>query len=602
MKKRIKMMEVWYREQKISVETLIPVLHFILTFFFERILFVFSNNWDVFVEVPRKTSVSNLTENVIVYCLSKMWALVIIYLIWKLIFAIVNKKIPRDITVLFLLIYVVGAFVNLLNYPSLVSIDNYATYSYAIRFLPSYWHSIFTGALYAGSMMVLPHPFSIFLFRLLAFDATVAYIYCKLRKVYHGSNLCFLALLFLVLPETLNILANPYRTHDYVTLCLFYFAYIFFETKEESGDKFRKLLIISVLSGFVMVWRSEGIILGLGGLCFSLLNAYKLNKKRILALLLVFAGAFACFSKAQGIGSEKYFGQDYMMMNTLHPLYSILNNPNANFSYAGASEDLEALGAVTPVEFLKQYGDTAGYRNYNYSVRGHVDFNQSGVDDETAARYMRAYFRIILHNLNDYLNVQINFFFGSLGIGSRHAVYSYTDEEKTELAPFVYNFWQKGHEDIMGTFLSESWAQNTTRIYLNAIVENLKTTWRELWTGTGLNVLLHTCAVISIVVFMCVEFILACTQRTRRHIGWFIFWATNFGELCSIALFMPGSFPLYTYPILYPAYLLLCFYLADKPLKNNTLTEQNPGLHEPEPKLRTAAGKGRKALKMQSKK
>lgn len=38
---------------------LFPVVHFLLTFLFERILFVFDGNWDVFNTLPRTDSVSN---------------------------------------------------------------------------------------------------------------------------------------------------------------------------------------------------------------------------------------------------------------------------------------------------------------------------------------------------------------------------------------------------------------------------------------------------------------------------------------------------------------------------------------------------------------
>lgn len=559
------MKEIWYRNNKISIEKLFPAIHFVLTFFFERINFIFTNNWDVFVEVARKESVSDLAENVIVYCLSKLWALIIIYLIWKLFFAIIHKKIALNAVILFLIIYLFGAFVGLLNYPNLVSIDNYATYSYAIRFLPTYWHSIYTGALYAGCMMVLPHPFSIYLFCWLAFVGVVAYLYCNINDVFHGSNFRFLVLIFFVLPETYKMIIDPYRSCIYATLCLFYYAHIFFETKKGNWNSIKKLLIVALLSAFVMVWRSEGIILGFGGFCFVLINVSKLDIKRMAALLLVFVSAFVCLSKFQGLGAEKYFGRDYSIINTMAPLVSILNDPNANLSYEGADDDLEALEAVTPVEIIKQYG-LSGFRSYNYHVRSHVDFNQSMVDDEISSKYMRAYYRILLHNLNDYLNVQINFFFTSLGVQARHTVYSYNGDEKIELNSFVYDFWKNGAVDLRESFLTNRWEHSSKRIYLNTIAGNLITAWNEFWSTYGLNTILHACMFLSVVMLTCVEFILAFVEKNKCHIGWFILWTTCFGEMCGIALFMPGGYASYIYPVLYSAYLFLCLYLIDKPL------------------------------------
>ena len=43
-----------------------------------------------------------------------------------------------------------------------LEIDNYTNYAMAIRFLPTYWQGIFTGAVYAGGLLFFPHSHQYF--------------------------------------------------------------------------------------------------------------------------------------------------------------------------------------------------------------------------------------------------------------------------------------------------------------------------------------------------------------------------------------------------------------------------------------------------------
>ena len=258
-----------------------------------------------------------------VYLLSKIWAGIIIWILWKIIFGIFYKRISKETSVLFLSIYIIGVFVGLISFPDSLglSIDNYYTYAYAIRFLPTYWHSIFTGALYAGSMMVIPHPFSIFLFQWMAFNLIAAYIYSGINKFWTGRKYKFCVLLLYCLPETYYTVFDPYRSHYYTIFCVFYFSYLFFAIKEkEKHNNLQSMVLIAILSSFIMVWRSEGLFIGVGGFLCALIFIFELNIKRVFFIIITFTVSFLCFHKIQGIGSEKYYGQDYMFINTLTPL------------------------------------------------------------------------------------------------------------------------------------------------------------------------------------------------------------------------------------------------------------------------------------------
>ena len=220
---------------------------------------------------------------------------------------------------------------------------------------------------------------------------------------------------------------------------------------------------------------------------------------------------------------------------------------------------MEALGDVVPIETIKQYGMT-GYRNYNYML-GHEDFNQSLVDDETADNYMRAYYRIVFYNIEDYLDVQVNLFYSSLQIDCKHTTYSYSGDEYVKMDNFVYDVWRYGYDAIRDTPLTYRWAENFVRKKLSAVVSALVVVWRELWTAWG--VFLHAGAVIVNIVILCLELILTIIERKREHFMWVVLFATVFFEMCAIVLFMPAGFPVYLYPILYADYILIYFYIIN---------------------------------------
>lgn len=548
-----------------QVEYLIPVLHFLATFLIERSRFIFSRNWSYVNEIARADVISDKAELVITYIISKIFAGIIIFLLWKMIFGVVNGRIPKSCVILFGVIYLIGLVVGWFFFPDMFSlaIDNYTTYSQSIRFLPTYWQSIYTGGLYAGFMMIVPHPFAIFAFQWLAFVAVVAYIYCKVDGWLAGSGAKYLVLLFFVLPETYDLVFDAYRNNYYAMLCMFYFAYLFFAARKgEKKDHIAEMIVITVLSAFIMVWRSEGILIGAAGMLYLCLFAYKLHWKRLLSLGVVFICSFCLLSSLQDIGAKKYYGEDYMIINTTDVLYGIFNDPNANLSYEGAEEDLAAIEAVVPVQVLKEAGMT-GYRNYNFTM-GRPNFNQSLADDETAAAYMAAYYRIISKNVAGYLNIQANVFFQALQIDAKHIAYDYQGEKISNLEYFDYYRWKIGRSELKDTFYTEVWEVNEIRILVNSIFAWMMQMWRELWNNTGINVILHAVAIIADILIVCVEFIKWIVEKKGKHFGNFMLFTVLIGEFAAVLLFMPVGRRAYMFPMLYSSYLLIFLYVGEK--------------------------------------
>lgn len=564
-----------YLLNRSNVKYIIPVIHFLLTFLWERILFKFSGNLNPGATLVRNKYVSDTVEWALVYIASKVFAGIIIWLLWKLIFGIIEKKIPRKIMLLFGMIFLIGFIAGVFGYPDIfgIEIDNYTNFSAVIRFLPTYWQSVFTGAVYAGCMMVIPHPFSIFIFQWLSFVAVVAYIYSGVERFMGGNKKVKYILLFLfILPESSYIMFNAYRNNFYTILCLFYFSYLLFSTRDEECG-LKRMVIIALLSSFIMVWRSEGILIGLGGMLLLFLSTYKKYGDKVIAVVLVFVATFIFLNNFQGIGSEKYYGRDYMILNTTNVLYSIFNDPNVNLAYEGAEDDLAAIEAVIPVEVLKEMGMT-GYRNYNWTV-GRADFNQTMATDEAADAYMSAYYRIIFHNVVDYLDVQINFFYNSLQLSASHETYSYSGDTYIDLEQFVYDGWVTGRDELAQTFLTVEWGNNQIRVFIFSIISFFMSVWSELLTLSGINTLLHVGAILADVFIWTRELVNLFIQKGNRNLKYFIIFTILLGETVAIMLFMPEGRQAYMYPMLYSSYLLIYFYILDLTNKNGIIVKKS---------------------------
>ncbi|MBQ1850665.1 MAG: hypothetical protein II139_09890, partial [Lachnospiraceae bacterium] len=162
----------------IKAEYLLPLLHFLASFLYEWVVLWFRPQQEIVTAVAKNDSYSNAFERIMAYGLSKLFAAIIIWATWKLIF-IVLRKFKTDRTVrLFTILFFVGLLLRIFLWPNgfIHSYDNYVTYSYAIHLYPEYWHSAYTSVVYCACIMVLPHPIAVSLFQWLFFVVDLGYL------------------------------------------------------------------------------------------------------------------------------------------------------------------------------------------------------------------------------------------------------------------------------------------------------------------------------------------------------------------------------------------------------------------------------------------
>lgn len=544
---------------------IIPLCHFLLSFLWEKRIFIYG---DYGVPLVRNENVISIeAEHCIVNILSRVFCLVFICVFWRIVFYVIKEKPARQDIVVLGSILLMGLFFGLMLYPGIIGIgiDNYTNFYSARRFQPTYWQSIYTGAYYGGCLMFIPHPSSLFIVQWSLFWAAVCYIYIGIGKIYPHKIYKYIVLVIFLFPESYYLAFNPYRNNYFAVLLLFYIAFIYLLFKNK--NKFAlidKIIVFSLITALIMVWRSEGILLGLAGLLIYIVGLFRLShqKQKIVLLLVVSFVTFFVLNHIQSLGAKKYYGKDYMILNTTNVLCSIFNDPNANLSYEGAIDDLNAIEAVVPKEVLRE-GGMRGYRDYNWT-EGRLDFNQSLATDEESSAYMSAYYRIILHNVKTYLSVQLNSFLSALYMRPAFTVYSYNSLPQVKLKSFVYDIWQQGAKEVSETWNTKAWENNMFRLTVGSRINLFCFYWRAFVFGSGIGQIFDLAFIGLLAVLFVLELLSAMKKRRFvSSIPFCVAFLAVLGELAAIILFMPEGRPEYLYPVKYASFFLFFLFCIE---------------------------------------
>ena len=466
-------MEMRLSDKRISNKWLFPFVHFWLSFLYEWTILVLHPSKDVVMAVAKSTKYSDTFERIMAYLISKLLAAFLIFFVWKLIFYVIHAWREDRALRRFCVVFVVGAAVLLLLWPGTFyrSVDNYITYSYAISLFPEYWHNAYSGFVYAACLMTIPHPFSICLFQWLLFVFNLGYFYHRLSH----SKACnrksrFLIFLLILLPETYVLISDAYRTEQYALVCMTFVFTVLLDLVERKEYDTKKFVGMALLSAFLSVWRTEGIILGTLFFVAILLFDPKRNLKRFLCFFAVFCACFLAVSFPQKVGNEKYYGSDYSIINSFCVLTNVFNRADSNLEYDGVQDDLAAIETVVPIELIRALG-MEGYRRYNYYY-GHADINQSLTSMEDGKRYVKAFYNICLHNPKIYLRTQLGMLKSVLKFRKTGYVQFARINLSREYPNYRFIGWDNGRKSLMeyplvSAWDSISWRKNLTQNVLN---------------------------------------------------------------------------------------------------------------------------------------
>ncbi len=557
---------------KKKAEYIFPIVHFMLSFIYERIIFDFSMDYSCVLAIA-KGGVSDRFEMVLTYTISKVISAIFIWYFWKLFFYLKDGGIKQTAVRNFVIFWAAGLLILSVLWPNVFfrSEDNLITYEYAINFAPEYWHSMYSGCIYAAAMMVLPFNFSINVVQWTAFAAALGYLYTGLGKCdCVDKKRKWMIFLIFAIPDTYLIFNDSYRTEQYAILCLFYISIVLLDILGKKKRSPKELVLLAVLSAFIGVWRSEGLVLGIFGFMALVFFVYKLPVKKALAWLLMVIACFAIISVPQKLGDYKYYGKDYSFINSLPTLHNILCCEDANLSYEGVSDDLAAIEAVVPVEMVA-YRGMEGYRRYNYAC-GRGDINQSLATEETSAAYMSAFYRMVLHNPVIYAKNQISFLLQALKLRNYPYIETYRYEVTKDYGPWEYKTWATGR--ALYTASCGEWMNNPLRVKLsNAIIGAYRTVtgWLE---RVGIVSAMYICAVLTEILIFLKEFIRFIKKKTDT-LGFAVFALVLLMQAAAIVCVMPAGITAYFHGYLYCTLILDLVYIMSAHGLHKSKTEVN---------------------------
>lgn len=88
------MREFFYSRKKYAL----PAIHFLLSFLYERCIFLFREEENIILSIPRNQIISGTGERILGYVISKLLAAVMIFFLWHLLFWIAgNWKTKRNL-------------------------------------------------------------------------------------------------------------------------------------------------------------------------------------------------------------------------------------------------------------------------------------------------------------------------------------------------------------------------------------------------------------------------------------------------------------------------------------------------------------------------
>jgi len=544
-----------------------PGIHFLLTFLFERLFnFRFYNNWEVVRTTALNTFFSDTFEMVMAYTIDKVMAAIIIWCIWKLALMMWRKQIPVKTSILFSALFCVGTIILFFLFPGCfeTSGDNYIAYAQAVNFIPCYWFSVYTSGFYAACMMVFPHPFMIVCIHWLGLVFAIGYMYHRIETSnvipnrYKGRG--FLLFLF---PIVHVILMDAYRTELYCVLCLIYMIVIVLDILEKRNRPVKEVITIGCLASVVGVWRTEGIVLAGISFLALLLFTYRETWKKGILCFGAFILAFIIMSFPQKVGDIKYYRNDYTIINLTRPVGMIFNSPSPNLDYEGAQEDIAAIDKVIPITYLQEYL-LDGFRRNNYQ-NGSKDINQSMASKKDSDAFVRACYRLILHNLDVYLDTQLYLWNNAMGTIFPTVLYSY-EGIPNSTPEWNYDMWDVGMVYFSISPLTEKWRNNEIRLVVEEKLLSIRETFLAFFHRTLLKYAINVLALLFIVWVAIAESIRWIKGRCKEDTLAFIAWAIVC-QVIAIVLCKPAGleadfrgtyFSIYAIFLLYPIRLWLC--------------------------------------------
>lgn len=552
-------------ERSFDKKNIIPIIHFFLTFVFERFIILFdeSRAMEVAFSVPLSNMFSYGFERAMCYLISKLLALVIIFVFWRTLFKLFSHELSKKTVIILLSVWILNCIFTVIIWPDnfVSGLDNYIPYSYALRLMPEYWHSVFLSCLYTASLMVLPLNVSIVLLQVTLYVGSLGYLFVRLEKskvLGRIKYLRYFTLLMLLFRDMFNMASNPERAEYNASLLLIFVTVILIDILDKDYKIGKDLVLLLVFGAFVSTFRTECIVVVfICILAYLLLNIRLKKSKRVILIGFYFA-LVMIFMIPGKVGEIKYYGKDYSIINTFPTLRNILNSKDSNLAYEGAEEDLSAIDEIVHTDLIGEYG-TWAYRRLNYS-KGQIDFNQSLASKETAKNYMAAYRNIVLHNIPTYLHTQIRMFLSAVGTGYDELEIPYSGEHH-DLPELGRELWSVGNNDVEITPGRWRWVNSDLRNKVFIALIYIKLGYYGFLESSGIYGICNIAEIICGVGIMVYSFAMVLRKRFKYLAVFLVSLALNI-YLAALILAIPVGANMYFHAYINSMYAVLLVFVG----------------------------------------
>lgn len=553
------------KKSNIDAKWILPVLHFIATFIFEKIVLIPERAEEVFFSVPLNETFSVRFEQIMCYAFSKIMAMVIIFFLWKLLFCFFDRKIDKEVKILFGTLMAVSVLQTVILWPGVFEAggDNFIPFSYAIRLMPEYWHGFYLTCLYVASIMVFPHAISINVLQTILFVAAIGYVYNRIKQsevIKNTKWIRFLTLPMFFFADSFTVATNPERAEYNASLTLIFVSIILFDIIEQKKRNRVELASLLIFAGFLSVFRSEGIIVAIPGFIVLLFFVYKPNMKKAAPILLALLAAHLVFSLPSKVGEVKYYGNDYSIINSFNSLHNILCSDKSNLNYEGADSNLEAIQIAAPIEAIKEFS-SEGYRRYNFS-KGYADINQSRLSKEDSEAFLSAYKAIVIHNLPIYLKTQWHMFISAIGVQNAEYIEEYKGDG-SNLSKFDRTLWSVGEEDYQVIPGRYSWTNNGIRNSLAAGITIPRLNYIDVLKNSGIYTVLFVLEILGST-YVVIDGIVKLCKKRYSELGPSAIALILLGYILLMSLVMPVGANMYFHAYIYCMYVVLIVFLSNK--------------------------------------
>ena len=333
--------------------------------------------------------------------------IITMYLVWNLIIVLITKLKNKDETVgkfvkHFLIYFIIMIIFLMIIWPGHFVWDEIHVIKYTQEYTIFMWQSVITQIYYAIALLIYPSIISIVVLQILIISSVVAFIQTKIEMCYRNKWFNIIIYLLFLLPAIMINNLYILRLPIYSYIILLFFAILLFDSKEKKNLRGWKIIVLYILSSFIVLWRSEGIIFLLFIPILMALTYKELRKPiKMIAICVVLVGTYVTFNKIFESNQDK----NYSLLIYANPLSNMLQE-----ELEVKQEELEAIDKVMNIEVLKDnpsYSETPSYWSGNL-IRE---------DFELHLKEMQvSYIKIVLRNTISFLKTKFATFFASSGL------------------------------------------------------------------------------------------------------------------------------------------------------------------------------------------